>query len=70
MKTALLLAMLGVSPINTSTGKQDDILLAYLCFLRYEERSGLNKICYYNCLGSKVAITVKSHQLCPINIER
>ncbi len=31
--------------------------------------SGMNKICYDDCLGSSAAITVKSYELCPLNIE-
>jgi len=43
---------------------------AVMCFLSGERVSGLYKICYYNCLGSTVAITVKAHQLCPLTINR
>lgn len=31
--------------------------------------SGLNRICIYNYLGSDVAITIKSYQVCPTTIE-
>ncbi len=41
-----------------------------ICTKTSERRSGLNKICYYNCAGSEAAITVKSHELCPLTIER
>jgi len=30
--------------------------------------SGMNKICYYNHLGSTVAITIPATQLCPLSI--
>lgn len=40
------------------------------CFYTGEQISGLNKICYYNCLGSTYAITVASHQICPVTIRR
>lgn len=43
---------------------------AGVCFFKYEYVSGMNKICIYDCLGSDTAITVKSHQLCPITINR
>ena len=41
---------------------------AHACNAFYirEEMSGFNKICYYDHLGSKVAITIKSTQLCPL----
>ena len=28
--------------------------------------SGMNKICYYDCLGSEAAITISSIELCPL----
>ncbi|MFC1796066.1 hypothetical protein ACFL1V_03115 [Pseudomonadota bacterium] len=43
---------------------------AWACtgFFKYEEVSGMNKLCYYDHLGSKVAINKKSYELCPISI--
>ena len=38
-------------------------------FLKGEKTSGMNKICFYDHLGSEVAITVKSTDLCPLTIE-
>ena len=43
---------------------------ATTCFKSGENISGMNKICYYNCLGSTNAINVKSTQLCPLSIKR
>lgn len=40
------------------------------CFYRSEARSGMNKICYYNCLGSAYAITIGAAQICPISTSR
>ncbi len=34
-----------------------------------EELSGMNKICYYEYLGSKIAITIKAIELCPLSIK-
>lgn len=34
-----------------------------------ERVSGLYKICYYNYMGSTIAITIKSYQLCPLTIQ-
>jgi hypothetical protein len=39
------------------------------CHRRGEARSGMNKICYYDCLGSAAATTVGSAELCPLTIE-
>jgi hypothetical protein len=44
--------------------------LAVTCFQTGEQSSGMNKICYYDCLGSQAAITVSSVQLCPLTINR
>lgn len=40
------------------------------CFKTGEQTSGLNKICYYNCVGPEAAITVGAAQLCPLTINR
>jgi hypothetical protein len=45
--------------------------LAYVtCFKSGEQISGMNKICFYNCLGSGVAITISALQLCPLTIQQ
>ena len=44
-------------------------LYAATGFLKGEETSGMNKICYYNVLGSTHAITIKSYKLCPLTIK-
>ncbi len=38
-------------------------------FLIGQEDSGRYTICYYDCLGDTVAITIKYPRLCPITIE-
>ena len=38
-------------------------------FYKRERISGMNKICYYDHLGSEVAITIKAHELCPMTIQ-
>ena len=40
------------------------------CTKKSESTSGTNKICIYNCMGSDVAINVKSTKLCPMSIRR
>ena len=39
-----------------------------MCFFKGERTSGMNKICYYDCLGSEAAITISSISLCPLSI--
>ena len=34
-----------------------------------ESTQGLNKVCYYDHLGSIVAITVEATDICPLTIE-
>ncbi len=41
---------------------------ATTCFLKGERVSGMNKICYYDCLGSEAAITIGAAQLCPLTV--
>ena len=43
--------------------------LAGTAFFKYERISGLNKICVYDYLGDDYAITIKSHQICPVSIQ-
>lgn len=40
------------------------------CFSKGEQVSGMNKICYYDCLGSRAAITQSAVSLCPLTIEQ
>lgn len=40
------------------------------CFARGEETSGMNKICYYDCLGSARAVTQSAVSLCPLTINQ
>jgi len=44
--------------------------VAYVCFYNGEETSGMNKICYYNCLQSLAAITLSFTAICPMSINR
>lgn len=46
------------------------VQIALTCFASGEQASGMNKICYYNCLGSQAAITISAVALCPLTIER
>ena len=43
---------------------------AVTCFKSGEQTSGMNKICYYNCMGSTAAMTISAVKLCPLSIRR
>ena len=58
MKTLILATLLSVS-LSATAGT---------AFFKYEYTSGMNKVCVYDDLGSNVAITIKSYQLCPLTI--
>ena len=49
---------------------EKNLQLAAMCFSSGERTSGMNKICYYDCLGGQAAITIKSYELCPLSINR
>jgi len=49
---------------------QKPMQLAVTCFGSGERTSGMNKICYYDCLGSTAAITISSVELCPLTINQ
>ncbi len=40
------------------------------CFFKRESTSGMNKICYYDCLGSLTAVTQAAVSLCQQSITR
>lgn len=48
---------------------QREYKVAATCFHKGEQTSGMNKICYYDCLGGTVAITISSISLCPLTID-
>ncbi len=62
-----------LSSTNCVTPKQStkqNTQVAVTCFSQGERISGMNKICYYDCLGSEVAITISAVALCPLSIQR
>ena len=68
-----VVASLGNPPEQNQTQITDHdgrIDLAATCFFQYEQMSGMNKICYYDCLGSAYAITISAVTLCPLTINR
>ena len=65
------LEALSTAPLDEHKSQNPPPLqLAVTCFKSGEQTSGQNKICFYDCLGSRAAITIKSFQLCPLNINR
>jgi hypothetical protein len=66
--TAVVLA-LGSSDHTPPKPQTDGPKLAATCFNSGEQISGMNKICFYNCLGSGAAITIGATELCPLSIE-
>jgi hypothetical protein len=43
---------------------------ANACFLKGERTSGMNKICYYDCVDGERAITIGAVELCPLSLYR
>jgi hypothetical protein len=41
-----------------------------MCFSRGEQVAGMNKICFYDCLGSGHAVTQSAVSLCPLSVTR
>jgi hypothetical protein len=71
MKSLLVLAALSAShPSEPPMSKpySPDQKVAVVCFKSGERMSGMNRICYYDCLGSTYAITVGVAELCPLSI--
>lgn len=46
----------------------EEFKVAGTCFSSGEQISGLNKICFYDCVSGGKAITIKSVQLCPLTV--
>lgn len=72
MEYAIVLAMLTLfgNGDDQPMSKKPDIQTAAICFKTGERTSGMNKICYYDCLGSTAAITVSAVSLCPLSIDQ
>ena len=64
---ALVFLVLFAAAMIAFTAEGDALVT---CYNTGERISGSNKLCYYDCAGSQAAITVQSHQLCPLTINR
>ena len=58
------------SGLHDSKKSNDGIEAAVTCFKTGEQVSGMNKICYYDCMGSAAAITISAVSLCPLSIQQ
>lgn len=71
-----MLSALALSAILTGppalVSQEPRVRLAATCFKTGEDapQGSMTKICYYNCLGSPVAITIGAVALCPLTIDR
>lgn len=72
MNILLIAAVVSSSVAVPGTLKQTDtnIETAMMCMKTGEQAAGMNKICYYDCLGSGAAITVGATDLCPLSINK
>jgi hypothetical protein len=77
MKTLAAIALAAVSlsassvpPVVPAPEKPIQVAQNVTCFFKSETTSGMNKMCFYDCLGSAAAITISSVQLCPLTIKR
>lgn len=80
MKAAVILALAGsaalafapAAPASRIEGPTSERIyqeFAVNCPKTGEQTSGMNKICFYNCVGSMTAITIGATQLCPLSIQ-
>jgi hypothetical protein len=71
MRYLLLLAVfLAATATQTPTPTPKPKKPTETCFYRSEEVDGRNKICYYDCVSGKAAITISSVSLCALSIKR
>jgi hypothetical protein len=45
-------------------------LAAITCRFLSDRTSGINRICFYDCLGSEAAITIPLTSVCPLSISQ
>ena len=64
------LAALILRESTKKTPNNSNTKIAVVCFKTGEQISGMNKICFYDCLGSTAAITISAVSLCPLTITR
>jgi hypothetical protein len=69
-KLLIVLFVIIIGAVGTYVWAQTESGTTYTAtgFLKRETTSGMYKTCYYDCLGSEVAISIKSIKLCPLTI--
>ncbi len=67
---AMLLALAGQAESVDLPASRLLQLASTTCYLSGQSQSGFNRICYYDCLGSTFALTIKSTQLCPLTVRQ
>jgi hypothetical protein len=70
MKMLIILAALSSSPQPAPPHNNYTQIATVCMFTGKQEQSGLNRICYYNCMGSEAAITINATDICPMQITR
>lgn len=70
METLIVAVALTTMPAQQTPVPNHDTRIAATCFKTGENTSGMNKICFYDCLGSQTAITIGATDLCPLSINR
>lgn len=61
--------LIATEPQMSRAPSTEDTQVAVMCFKKSENTSGMNKMCFYDCLGSTVAINIKTYELCPLTID-
>ena len=75
MRIVIALVLFGITSAGSLAAQRSIVeekptRLALVCFFSDDAESGFNRVCYYDCGGSRAAITVKSTQICPLSITR
>lgn len=69
LKALLLGAGLASGPaVDGPMSLEQAQMRGVMCFSTGERSDGMYKICYYDCLGDTVAITIGRVELCPLSI--
>lgn len=69
-QSSVSLCALSVPAPSQSARSTPERANALTCYARGERISGMNKICYYDCLGSAHTVTQSSVSLCPLSVQR
>lgn len=69
MEKLLVIAALTMTP-TPKHQSPIDTQVAVVCFFTGQRVSGMNKICFYDCMGDRAAMTINSVSICPLSITR